>query len=206
MTTGRAEAWCLNQAVRVQSVTMLRGMRYGPGSPRMRPNDRGSSSRDPATTKKRKSPGSALGVSLTIIQKWRKRTTTRRRPHGAQGAPLHRPDAGAGGHGRSVPQAYAAAAGRLPLRPPAQHPQLTRLTSAWSVTASPDCPMATATSQPRRDSRATPSATSTSTSQSSGPNKARRASLSASTTPESSPSSGRLKARARWRPQTSCVS
>ena len=65
------------------------------------------------------------GVSPTTVQKWRKRSTTADAPMGPK-EPVNRSDARGGGDRRRVPTAYVAAAGRLPLRPPAHDPHLTR--------------------------------------------------------------------------------
>jgi hypothetical protein len=75
-TENPSDTRCLDPGVVVRSTTMLRGMRYGPGSSRLRPHDGGGSPRNPATVRERKDPAPALRCSPTTIQKWRKRTTT----------------------------------------------------------------------------------------------------------------------------------
>ena len=50
----------------------------------------------------------------------------RRRRDGAEGAPLDRPDRRGGSDHRRLPPPHAAAVGRLPLRPPADHSPLSR--------------------------------------------------------------------------------
>src|SRR5918993_5837508 len=104
----------------VRLIIMLRGMRYGPGSSRKRHNDRGGPSRDTATSREREGSGEALRRKPDDGSEVAQEVDHGRCADGAKGAPFNRSDARGGGDRRRVPTAYVAAAGRLPLRPPAQ--------------------------------------------------------------------------------------
>src|SRR3954447_5703378 len=97
-------------------------MRYGPGSSRKRHHDRGGPLRDTATSREREGSGEALRREPDDGSEVAQEVDHGRCANGAEGTPLNRADAGGGSHPRGIPAPYAAAAGRLPLRPPAHDP------------------------------------------------------------------------------------
>src|SRR5690242_679562 len=101
---------------------MLRGKRYGPGSSRKRPHDRGGPSRDTATSREREGAGEALRREPDDDPEVAQAVDNDRCSDGTQGASLDRSDARGGGHRRRLPAAYPLAVGRLPLRPAAHDP------------------------------------------------------------------------------------
>src|SRR3954462_6225284 len=78
-------------------ITMLRGMRYGPGSSRKRHHDRGGPSRDTATSREREGSGQALRREPDDAPEVAQAIDHRRRPDGTQGGPLDRADPRGGG-------------------------------------------------------------------------------------------------------------
>ncbi len=100
-----------SRGIVVQLITILQGTSYGSGSPRMRPHDAGSSSRDPATARERKDSGPALRCQSHHHPKVAQAHHHRGCRHGPQGTPINRPDGRAGGHCGRVSQAHAATPG-----------------------------------------------------------------------------------------------
>lgn len=97
-------------------------MRYGPSSSRQRPHDRGSPSRDTATSRKRESGCQTLRRQSDDDPEVARSGDDGRCRHGSERAALDRSDAGGGGDHRRLSAAYPAAAGRLPLRASAHDP------------------------------------------------------------------------------------
>src|SRR3954451_3395584 len=101
---------------------MRRGKRYGPGSPRKRPHDEGSPSRDTATSREREGSGEALRREPDNNPEVAQSVDDSRFTDGTEGGAFDCPEARAGGRHRRLPAAHPLAAGRLPVWPPAHDP------------------------------------------------------------------------------------